>query len=287
MERFDKDTRKMQLVNLKHMPHTLLFSADYGALIKCFIFFPGMYEKENETQSFLSLIDQALFVDKVFLPSVKNVCDDDICNRMPMSYNHSAGRGLTLKPTGVLTGGDIRRVVVEMRRWISEKPEYQKFDSFYFATSAFGFKESFEGKLDSVLSRVINWNEVDKTRARVDVACNVKDKSRSGIFFLRGESSKEPTTLFNINKKDVVTLYPSLLGAFGSVKVLPLIIGENSTVPVPSKLIVYTNLKGAFLDAAKSTGKTTYLSELWKPMEIWSANNSNVNRINVSLYCIA
>ncbi|KAI8047036.1 hypothetical protein BDF21DRAFT_222540 [Thamnidium elegans] len=100
-------------VMLKDIPHTILFTADNGALLRCNIIFPKMYSVENRSRHLFSNYD------KSFIKAANKVCSPSVLSRVSKSYRHASSKGIRTVFDDFMYGQDIINVVNEMRKTIS------------------------------------------------------------------------------------------------------------------------------------------------------------------------
>lgn len=265
-------------VMLKDIPHTILFSSDSGALLKCNIIFPKMYNAENQSKFRFSNEDQEFFYNRIFIKAANNVCNPSVLSRIPKSYRHALGKGIHTQTGDFMYGQDLINVINEMRNIVSLDSELLRFSGFFFLLTAFGFKQPFTGDMTAILSSIIDWSQLDCSNVYVDIATNLYNRSKPSVIFALKSKMREIGEVYGIDKEDKPEYFPHALSDFGGCNFKPVIFTDTLK---PKKLICYSDVKNPFVAGKGLDRITGYYGKHWVPQDLWGDNNT-VASVNVS-----
>ncbi|GAA5817914.1 hypothetical protein MFLAVUS_011493 [Mucor flavus] len=225
---------------------TLMLTQDIDAfiaygLVKCYISFPGMYlaninvggsssqsedssEDEDATTFnylFLSTLEQQQFVDKLFLPAIRQCCGDYNFTNISSSFAMAVNTyGYSDEPKEFLTSDILKGAINIMRLRTDTEPLLRKYKGFFVSCSSFGSKQDFFGDIvfDDILgSGLIDWSVLDKTKVLIDVATTVTNTSRVSSIFIKHNCKHVVAGIYNIRQDEKKRMFQSALSTFGGI----------------------------------------------------------------------
>lgn len=268
-----------ETVMLKNVPHTILFTADNGALLKCHIIFPKMYNAESRRNHIFSNKDQEFFYDKIFIKAANNVCDPSVLSRVNKSYRHALAKGIQTLADSFMYGQDLINIVDEMRKIISLDSHLFRFGGFFLTLSAFGFKQRVSDNLSVILPSMVDWSKLDKENVYIDIATNLYNKAKPSLIFALKSKAVKIAKAYGVSEEDKPSYYPHILSDFGGFSVKP----KTFTGALkPKRLICYSAVKNPFTGIKKLNYKTGCFGPHWVPQDLWGDNDRSIRAVNVS-----
>jgi hypothetical protein len=272
-------------VLVKDIPHTILFSNDSGSVVKGHIVFPKLYNPKNGKNQFMKNIEQKIFYEKIFMKAASEVCDPSLLSRISKSYQHAMSRRTNYSGLDFMQGRDIINIFNKMQNNLDDlevDDELFCFTGFFICITAFGIKERYTGDIKSILSTIIDWNEIDENNVYVDFATNLFNKSKPSIIFALKSKMLEIGEVYGVDRKDRPVFHPHVLSGFGGFGVNPKV---STNAIKPKKLICYSDVKNPFASGKGFDYKTGYHGRYWSPQDLWNDNTvsaANINSVNVS-----
>lgn len=268
-------------VEVKRIPHTIVFTTANEALLNCHIFFPAMYDPEQRKHFFFGNPEQEFFFNNLFLKAAKRVCDPTVLVRVCRSHRHAMSSGFSPYHGEFMTGYDIMNITQEMRRMVDSDGSLNMYKDFFFSMSSFGFKQRFNGVVSDILSPLIDWNLINRRDVYLDFAANIYNTNNNKIMFVPDGKIKQIGALYGVHQDESYSFHSHALSKFGGFSVEPVIVGGEGA-NTPSKLIFYSDIKNAFTGPKPFDVVSGYYGKFWKPQDLWGDNDRNIAAVNVS-----
>ncbi|KAG2228420.1 hypothetical protein INT48_005245 [Thamnidium elegans] len=286
--------------NIKDVPHTLLASVEAYGRLKCYISFPSMCEDDDETEVlsgsdesesdnddeilpkksprkkfFLSAAEQEDFIDRFFLPAIKESVSRYALTNLPGSYKHATSNGFSNMTTDYIDSSHLMYTTQLMRQIATNDPEFSMYKDFFFSCSSFGSKQMFRGNVEDILGSIIDWRILEKRKVFIDIATTLCDSERNSSFFVQDGCHHRVAALHAINLDEKKKFYPHCLSSFGNFSVKSKMASQDGVAIRPSKFIAYNSMKTTFAGKTGPSIFTGFTGKHFSGMGLWRAGDTS------------
>lgn len=140
-------------VNQNQIPNMLFAISNGPHKFSTHIFFPEIYKSQQDPTTVdksyryghLLEKDRRIFVDKVFLPSLRLSVHPAKVLRFTKDYEQALKKGYTTTSSlDFLKTSDLRATFALVRALVNDNPLYQRYSGYYFISYAFGGKQDLD-----------------------------------------------------------------------------------------------------------------------------------------------